>query len=157
MIKKIKELFIKYKEIILYALFGVLTTIANLAAFLLTTYIFGEELYLFNNAVAWIAGVVVAFVTNKIWVFNSKSWKFKIWGKEFVEFVTARLLSFVFEEVGMLLFVDVLNVGEKAITVFGFSITGQIIVKLLLSVVVVILNYVASKFIIFKKKKTDNR
>ena len=155
MIKKIKELFIKYKEIILYALFGVLTTVANLAAFLLTTYIFGEELYLFNNAVAWIVGVVVAFVTNKLWVFNSNSWKLKVWGKEFVEFVTARLLSFVFEEAGMLLFVDVLNVGEKAITVFGFSITGQIIVKLLLSVVVVILNYVASKFIIFKNKKSE--
>ena len=55
----------------------------------------------------------------------------------------------------MLLFVDVLNVGEKAINIFGFSITGQIIVKLLLSVVVVILNYVASKFIIFKNKKSE--
>ena len=157
MIKKIKELFIKYKEIILYALFGVLTTIANLLAFLLTTHIFGERLYLFNNAVAWIAGVVVAFITNKLWVFNSKCWKLKVWGKEFAEFVTARLLSFVFEEAGMVFFVDVLNVGEKAINIFGFSITGQIIVKLLLSVVVVILNYVASKFIIFKNKKTDKK
>lgn len=154
MIEKIKSLLIKYKEFILYALFGVLTTLANLFAFLLMTYIFGEELYLLNNAVAWIAGVVVAFVTNKIWVFNSKSWKIKVWLKEFSEFVTARLLSFVFEEAGMMLFVDVLNVGEKSITVFGFDITGQIIAKLLLSVVVVILNYVFSKFVIFKKKKT---
>lgn len=154
MIEKIKSLAIKYKEFILYALFGVLTTLANLFVFLLMTYIFGEELYLLNNAVAWIAGVVVAFVTNKIWVFNSKSWKIKVWLKEFSEFVTARLLSFVFEEAGMMLFVDVLNVGEKSVTVFGFDITGQIIAKLLLSVVVVILNYVFSKFVIFKKKKT---
>ena len=154
MIEKIKSLVIKYKEFVLYALFGVLTTLANLFAFLLTTYIFGEELYLLNNAIAWISGVIVAFITNKIWVFNSKSWKIKVWLKEFSEFVTARLLSFVFEEAGMMLFVDVLNVGEKSITVFGFDITGQIIAKLLLSVVVVILNYVFSKFVIFKKKKT---
>ena len=150
---KIKTLTIKYKEFILYALFGIITTIANFAAFWIFTHLLGEELYLINNAVAWFAGVAVAFVTNKMWVFNSKSWKLKLVAKEASEFIGARLMSFVFEEAGMWLFVDALSFSVKPIEVLGYTITGQIIVKLLLSVVVVILNYFFSKFVIFKKKK----
>lgn len=143
----------KYKELVLYALFGVFTTIANFAAFWICTHVFGEELYLVNNAIAWIAGVAVAFVTNKLWVFNSKTWKAKVVLKELSEFVAARLLSFVFEEAGMWLFIDVLPFGDKSIEAFGYTVSGQIIVKFLLSVVVVILNYFFSKFIIFRKKQ----
>lgn len=143
----------KYKELLLYAIFGVFTTVANFAAFWICSHAFGEEFYLVNNAVAWIAGVAVAFVTNKLWVFNSKTWKPKVVLKELSEFVAARLLSFVFEEAGMWLFIDVLTFGDKSLSAFGYTISGQIIVKLLLSVVVVILNYFFSKFIIFKKKK----
>ena len=149
---KIKELIIKYKEMLLYLIFGVLTTIVNLASFWIFTKIFGEELYLINNAIAWVAGVVFAFVTNKLFVFESKTWKSKIAGKEFIEFVGARLFSFGVEEGGMWLFVDILAFGEKSLTLFGFTITGQIIAKLVLAVIVVILNYFFSKFIIFKRK-----
>ena len=150
---KIKELIIKYKEIITYLIFGVLTTLVNLATFWVFTKILGEEFYLINNAIAWIVGVVFAFVTNKLFVFDSKSWNIKTAGKEFVEFVGARLFSFGVEEGGMWLFVDILAFGEKSLTLFGFTITGQIIAKLALAVIVVILNYFFSKFIIFKKKK----
>lgn len=150
-----KKLFEKYKEFILYALFGVFTTIANFVAFWVSTYVLGEDLYLLNNAIAWAAGVAVAFVTNKIWVFNSKSWAIKITLKELSEFVAARLFSFVFEEAGMWFFVDVLSLGKGSFEIFGFVITEQIIIKLLLSVVVVLLNYIFSKFVIFKKKKAE--
>lgn len=152
---KIKELMIKYKEIILYAVFGVVTTLANLLAFLLAEFILGQELYLVSNAIAWVVGVVVAFVTNKLWVFKSKSWKLKVFLKEFIEFVGARVFSFGVEEAGMWLFVDIIGFGEKSITLLGFVITGSLIAKILLSVIVVVMNYFFSKFIIFKKKKAE--
>lgn len=151
MIKRLKDVYKKQREIILYGIFGVITTVANFLVFLVATKLFGEELVLINNALAWIAGVVVAFVTNKLFVFNSKSWKPKTAIKELAEFVAARLLSFGFEEFGMWLFVTVLHMGDKALSLFAFSISGQIIVKFFLSIVVVILNYFFSKFIIFKK------
>lgn len=156
MAKRIKNLAVKYKEFLLYALFGVFTTVANFAAFWICTHLLGERFYLFNNAVAWLAGVIVAFVTNKLWVFNSKTWEFRVVSKEITEFTAARLLSFVFEETGMWFFVDVLSFGDKSLQLLGFTISGQIIVKLLLSIVVVILNYFFSKFIIFKNK-TKNK
>ncbi len=151
---KIKELLLKYKEIIIYLVFGVLTTIVNLFAFWLFSQLLGEELYLLNNAIAWVIAVVFAFITNKLFVFESKSWSIKIAGKELLEFVGARLFSFGVEEGGMWLFIDILGFGEKGITIFGIFISGQIIVKILLSVIVVILNYFFSKFIIFKNKKS---
>ena len=151
---KIKELVIKYKEIILYGVFGVITTLANLIAFFVADFILGQDLYLVSNAIAWITGVIVAYVTNKLWVFNSKSWKFKVLLKEIPEFVGARLFSFGVEEAGMWLFVDVIGFGEKSLNAFGFVITGVVITKFLLSVLVVVINYFFSKFIIFKKKKT---
>ena len=152
---KIKELVIKYKEIFLYAVFGVVTTLANLLAFLLAEFILGQELYLVSNAIAWVVGVVVAFVTNKLWVFKSKSWKLKVFLKEFIEFVGARVFSFGVEEAGMWLFVDIIGFGKKSITLLGFVITGSLIAKILLSVIVVVMNYFFSKFIIFKKKKAE--
>jgi putative flippase GtrA len=131
----------------LYALFGVLTTIANAGTFLVCSHIFDEDHYILSNILAWFAGVLVAFITNKLWVFNSKSWKFKVIGKEIFEFLAARILSFVFENVGL------------DFCVRHFSLEGdkwrQLAVKLVLSVVVVTTNYVFSKFIIFRKKKTQ--
>lgn len=149
---KIKELFVKYKEMLLYLIFGVLTTLVNFGVFWIFTRILGEERYLINNAIAWVAGVAFAFVTNKLFVFESKKWNAKTIGKELPEFVGARLFSFGVEEGGMWLFVDALSFGEKSLTILGFTITGQIIAKIALAVIVVILNYFFSKFIIFKKK-----
>lgn len=153
MMKTIKTLFIKYKELITYIFFGVLTTLVNFFVFWLFTKILGEELYLVNNAVAWVAGVVFAYVTNKLFVFESKSWQRKIIAKEIPEFLGARIFSFLVEEGGMLLFISILGLGEKSLTILGITITGQFIVKILLAVIVVISNYIFSKFIIFKKRK----
>ena len=153
---KIKELIVKYKELLLYLVFGVLTTLVNLASFWIFTKILGEELYLINNAIAWVVGVIFAFVTNKLFVFESKSWKSKTAGKEFIEFVGARLFSFGVEEGGMWLFISVLGLGEISLEVLGITVTGQIIVKLVLAVIVVILNYFFSKFIVFKNKQGNS-
>lgn len=148
----IKTLFIKYKELITYVVFGVLTTLVNFFAFWIFTKIFGEDLYLVNNAIAWVVGVVFAYITNKLFVFESKSWDLKVITKEITGFLGARIFSFLVEEGGMFLFVSVLGLGEKSLTLLGFTITGQFIVKILLAVIVVILNYIFSKFFIFRIK-----
>ena len=153
--KMIKTLFIKYKELITYVIFGVLTTLVNFFAFWIFTKIFGEDLYLVNNAIAWVVGVVFAYVTNKLFVFESKSWDLKLIAKEITGFLGARIFSFLVEESGMFLFVSVLGLGESSLTLLGFTITGQFIVKILLAVIVVVMNYVFSKFFIFKS--SENR
>lgn len=150
---KIKVFYDNHREFILYSVFGVVTTLANFFSYLIMKAIFGEERYLINNAVAWLVGVVVAFVTNKLFVFSSKSWKLKIALKEFAEFVAARLFSFGVEEAGMWLFMSVLNFSRFSIPLVILTVPGDIIAKLLISIVVVILNYFFSKFIIFKKNK----
>ena len=149
----IKNLFIKYKEIILYIIFGVLTTLVNFGVFWLFTELLGEKLYLVNNAIAWVAGVAFAFVTNKLFVFESKSKDKKTVSKELVEFTGARLFSFGVEEGGMLLFVSVLGFGRKSLEILGFTLSGQFLVKIALAVIVVIMNYFFSKFVIFRKNK----
>ena len=154
---KIKYLLKKYREIILYGVFGVVTTLANLFTFLLFTHLLGEEFYLLNNALAWIAGVVVAFLTNKSWVFGSRDWGLRRVLIELGEFAAARLFSFGFEEGGMLLFITVLGWGSSSFVLFGAEITGQLIVKTLLSVGVVIMNYFFSKFFIFKKNNEKDK
>ncbi len=150
---KIKALFVKYKELITYVVFGVLTTVVNFVCFWALNKIFGEHIYLLNNAVAWVVSVVFAYVTNKLWVFDSKSWRPKLVAREVAEFFAARLFSFGVEEGGLWLLVDKLGMGAISFAVFGFDITGQLIAKVILAVIVVILNYFFSKFVIFAKKK----
>ena len=86
-------------------------------------------------------------------MFESRSWNIKIVAREVVAFFAARLFSFGVEEGGLWLFVDILGMGAYSFTVLGFEITGQIIAKVILAVIMVILNYFFSKFIIFAKKK----
>ena len=161
-----KKLFVKYKEIIMYIIFGVLTTLVNWIVYAVTIPIFsaafnGEEVMftfaggavtydafalLLANVLAWIAGVVFAFVTNKLFVFESKSWKPAVALKEFWLFVTARLITGVMEWFGpSLLFAVGLN--QPLFGIKGF------LAKILISVIVIILNYVFSKLIIFRRKK----
>ena len=156
--KKIKELLVRYKELILYVIFGVLTTAVNFVSFWILERIFGSEgkIYLVTNAAAWLISVIFAYVTNKIFVFESKSLKPKDLVREASEFFGARVFSFFIEEGGMWLLVDIVGMKKYGFDIFGFEITGQFISKLIISVIVVVLNYVFSKFIIFKKK-TDTK
>lgn len=152
---KIKELICKYKEIIVYIIFGLLTTLVNLASFFALEYIFGSggNGYIIYNAIAWAVAVIFAYVTNKLYVFESKSWAPKIVIKESVEFLLARLFSFVVEELGLILMVEILKFGELTFNLKVITLTGTSLAKILLSVVVIVMNYFFSKFIIFKNKK----
>ena len=155
----IKKLYKKYEEVILYVVFGGLTTLVNFVSFWVFNKILGEKFYLVSNVIAWFISVVFAYVTNKLWVFESKSWAFKILLKEVPEFFAARLFSLGVEEGGLWLFVDKFGFDRYSFTVFNFEVTGKLIAKVLLAVIVVILNYFFSKFIIFatKGKKKDKK
>lgn len=153
--KKIIELMNKYKELILYVVFGVLTTAVNIVAFWVCGKILGDELYLISNAIAWFAAVVFAYFTNKLFVFESRSFDLRTVIKEVGVFFAARAFSFGVEEGGMWLFIDVLNFGEFSIEILGFEIDGQMITKIIFSVIVIVLNYFTSKFIAFKKKRNE--
>ncbi|MDO4379519.1 MAG: GtrA family protein, partial [Clostridia bacterium] len=82
--EKIKALFKKLvnKETVTYVIFGVLTTLVNLVVFKGFDVLFKGKYYLFTNTIAWIAAVAFAYVTNKLFVFESKSWKFDVLKKE---------------------------------------------------------------------------
>ncbi|MCD7723119.1 MAG: GtrA family protein [Clostridiales bacterium] len=151
--KKIKAFLKEKREILLYILFGALTTLVNFAAFWLFSLLSSGRYYLLNNAVAWLLSVIFAFVTNKLFVFGSKSRNFKTLMREAGEFFAARLFSLGVEEAGLIIFVEWLGFDSISFTVFGIEITGQLIAKVILAVVVVILNYFFSKFIIFAKNR----
>lgn len=149
-----KRLYQKHKELILYFVFGVATTVVNLITFYCLERVGSgaDHAYLVNNVIAWLAAVIFAYITNKLFVFESRSWKVGVLLKELLEFFGARIFSLGIEEAGLWLFVELLNFSRISYTVIGFTLTGELIAKLMLAVIVVILNYFFSKFIIFKKK-----
>ena len=149
-----KELYKKHREIIIYFIFGVLTTAVNLVTFYVLEALFGaENSYLYNNIIAWVVGVVFAYITNKLIVFESKSWELSLVLREAAEFVGARLFSLGVEEAGLWLLIDLMAFGKFSTEILGVNLTGGLIAKVILAVIVVILNYIFSKFIIFKTKK----
>lgn len=150
--KKIKDFILSHKELILYLIFGVLTTLVNFVAYAVSELILTKELYLVSNIIAWVIAVVFAYVTNKLFVFESKSWVPSVLAKEIPEFVGARIFSLLVEEAGLLLLVDVIGLSKFETVILGFTLAGTLIAKIILAVIVVIMNYFFSKFIIFKKE-----
>ena len=134
----IRELFNKYQEVISYLFFGVLTTVVNYIIYFSLNAVLGEDLYLFNNVVAWAGAVIFAFVVNKFFVFKKKSKNSAELIKEMTSFALARLASLGIEEI-------ILFIGMSLLKLNGT------IVKLAAQVIVVILNYFFSKFFIFRK------
>ena len=121
------------KELILYVIFGVLTTLVNILVYFLFARGFHVH-YLCSNIVAWVASVLFAYVTNRIWVFESKSSNII---KEISLLFGGRLFSGILDTALMYLFIDLLLLSDV------FS-------KIVVQVIVVIMNYVLSKFVIFK-------
>lgn len=156
MIDMIKKLFNKYKELISYVFFGVLATIVSIGSFKIFDVILGEHMYMLSNVISWIITVIFAYFTNKLWVFQSKSWKPNVVIRELVGFFGARLFSLGVEELGLWLMIDKMDIGRIGFEILGFDVNGNLIAKVIMQVVIVILNYIFSKLIIFKKKdKTE--
>ena len=134
----IKNLLIKHKSFIMYAVFGVLTTLINMAAYYVLYNVLSWS-NLASTALAWFVAVVFAFVTNKKWVFDSQSMEAKVLLYELFSFFLCRIATGVFDMVVMYVAVDVMHANEM-------------FWKLTANVLVILLNFVASKLIIFKKK-----
>ena len=153
-----KNLFLKYKEIIIYIIFGVLTTLVSWGSYAFFVNVCSFSV-LIASALSWSCGVVFAFVTNKIWVFESRSWKPSLVLKEIVGFISSRAITGVLEVFGVPLlssfgfdnvfFSIAKNLGLK----MGIFFTDGIYSKAVFAVIVIILNYVFSKLIVFKNKK----
>ena len=157
--KKIKAIFKKLvnRETVTYVIFGVLTTLVNLVVFKGFDVLFKGEHYLVSNSVAWIAAVVFAYVTNKLFVFESKSWRFDVIKKEIPSFLGARIASYFIEQAGLWFFVEILHFDEKVFNFIIVRLSGKITAKLIIGVIVVIVNYVLSKFMIFAKKEKTQK
>lgn len=139
--KKLKELIKKFctKEIILYAIFGILTTIVNIAIFSLLTYVFKMNENV-ANAIAISVAVLIAYFTNKDLVFHSGAQNFKEKLMEFCKFILGRAFTMLVEYFGGML-------------LFKFCPIPEIISKCIITVIVIILNFFISKFFAFKEKK----
>lgn len=124
-----------HRTILLYLVFGVLTTLVNMATFWVASKPCDLH-YALSNAVAWIISVLFAYATNRTWVFSSKSPHIF---REFCLFVGCRLFSGICDMTVLVLCVEFLHLIP-------------VLAKLLTQAIVVLLNYIFSKWVIFRKK-----
>ncbi len=141
MINKIKEIYFKYEEIISYLFFGFLTTVVSFGTYVLfaNTFLAGKsDLDIqIANVLSWICAVIFAYVTNRIFVFKSKTiGKEKV--KEVFNFALARVFSLLVDMFMMYILYSVMHIDDT-------------ISKIIVQFVVVAMNYILSKVIIFKK------
>ncbi|ETO95420.1 GtrA-like protein [Lachnoanaerobaculum sp. MSX33] len=135
----IKNLWLRYKELFFYAVFGVGATVINIVSYRVLANTFGKKYFLIANIIAWILAFIFAFITNKLFVFESKSWEAQIAMKEFVGFLSARLATGILDTVLMWVFVSIISLDDT-------------LSKIIINILVIIINYIASKFFIFKKE-----
>ena len=151
--EKLRALLREHRELVSYVFWGGMTTLVNYVSYTLLTELF-HVYYLTSNIIAWAVSVLFAYFVNKIFVFRSKDWSWKVALRELWQMAASRLFTLGLETVILWFFVDTLRFGDAVIQLTaGVSIHGDAVVKLAANVVVVIVNYVLSKFIIFKKKQ----
>ncbi len=156
-----KNLFIRYKEIIAYIIFGLLTTFVSWFLYLIFANLCGMSVFL-SNLFSWVGSVLFAFVANKLFVFDSKCWKPAVIIKESVGFVSSRAITGILEILGVpflaklgfdSFFYTIVNKLEITKEIFY---TKGIYSKLTFAVIVIVLNYVFSKLFVFKKSNKGN-
>ena len=138
MIQKIKDLFVRYWEVLSYLIFGVLTTAVNYLVYLPVYNLVGLSAAL-SNAIAWVVAVAFAYLTNKPFVFKSYDWSRETVIPELTKFLGCRIGSGAAETVILFLTVDLLGWNGN-------------VWKLLTQVMVIVLNYIGSKLLVFTKK-----
>lgn len=163
--KWLKSFYLRYKEIISYLFFGIITTVVSLAAWYLTMKVgviflhdgAGEPTTLLDaigSTVQWVVGVAVAFITNKKFVFVDSEKGVRVTLRQLATFTGSRVLTYfmeLFMNIGMIWIFEA--AGYKAFSLIGFEVTDRIWAKAITAVVVVIVNYVISKLLVFRKKK----
>lgn len=138
-----KQLFVKYRELILYVFFGGLTTLVNWGLYWLLANPLGVP-YLWATAIAQFASILFAYVTNRIWVFQSKARGFREVSLEMLRFFGARGVSFFLDLGCMYVGVDLLHINDTWM-------------KLLANILVIIANYVFSKVFVFRKGREKSK
>lgn len=136
--RKLWQLFLKYKEMVLYLVFGGLTTLTNIIVYTVCTRWLGFGTLL-ANALALTVSILFAYITNKLFVFESRTDTMKEAFREFFSFVACRLGTGALDMIFMFVSVDIL----------GFY---DVVMKILSNIIVIVLNYVFSKLVIFAKK-----
>jgi len=143
--QKIKDLYLKYKEIINYLFFGVLATVVSLGVKYLLLFTILDAANAFelqiSVIISWVAACTFAYITNRLWVFKSES---KEIVKEITKFFTSRLATLGLEMLIMFIFVTALRLNSD-IWVIVWTLVAQI--------VVIVGNYILSKLLVFKKKE----
>lgn len=136
--KRILALLKKHEEVVSYLFFGGLTTVVNYLVYLPCYNLLGFSGTV-SNVIAWIAAVAFAYLTNKPFVFKSHDWSAKTVLPELTKFVGCRVGSGLLETAIIFVTVDLLGLNGN-------------LIKVATSVLVVVLNYVASKLVVFRKK-----
>jgi putative flippase GtrA len=168
-----KALFQKYREIIMYLIFGVLTTVIGFGTYtaimLIAEHGLGVPMndktapdylaaYISAQVIHWIVAVLFAFFTNRAWVFTDADRSAGSMPRQLILFSGSRLLSLLIDIVVTYGCIRLLSVWIDSSTppkILGFSLTAEILAKLLASVLVIIANYIFSKLLVFKKKPND--
>lgn len=137
------KILFKYKQFLLYALFGGLTFVVSVMSygFFCTLLAFNE---LFSNLLSWILAVSFAFFTNRIWVFQSPTNTSREFFHQLLKFFSSRLATLGVEEIILLLFVTIMHLPNM-------------LVKIVAQIIVIILNYILSKKVIFTSKKENSK
>ena len=166
--EKIKELYKKYEEIIIYLIVGVLTTIVSWLACFVAKFFLDSNISFQNfviNTISWVVGVTFAYPLNRAWVFKSKN---KHILKEFGGFAASRISTWVLDVLIMWFFINIVSFKIALLKLLTFvNLTFSDIdtedkvyywfVKIFISAVLVtIANYVFSKFLVFSRKKKKN-
>ena len=136
------------RELLVYFICGWLAVLVNYCVFWLALRVLGSERVLLVNVIAFIVATSFAFCTNKLLVFQTRGGGPRAVLRELSMFFAARIASFGVEEFGLWIATAVLNVGRYAL----FGVSGILIAKVFLLGVSAIMNYLFSKFVIFKKK-----
>ena len=139
----IRKLFEKYKDMIAYLVFGVCTTAVNIAVYWVAAHLCGMDTVP-ATVIAWIAAVLFAYVTNRKWVFHSEACGTREILQEIARFFAARLATGIFDWVFM--YVTVERLGLPDVTM-----------KVIANVVVIILNYVLSRLVVFRRKNGEKK
>ena len=132
----------KYKEILLYLFFGALTTVVSIGSFAVLQVGLGMNV-LVANVISWILAVTFAFITNRIWVFDAKTEGAGQFLVQMAKFFGGRVFTLIDEEA--ILFVFITKLGMNSV-----------LIKVIAQVVIVILNYLISKLLVFRKRETES-
>ncbi len=139
---QITALLRKYRHVLLYGIFGVLTTVVNIVVY----WVMAHLLHLTttpSTLIAWVVAVLFAYLTNRKWVFDSQAEGNKQILAELISFFLCRIATGVVDWLCMFAFVDLLHLND-------------VLIKAAANVLVIILNFIASKWLIFKKKEKNN-